>query len=91
MTRGILVLIGAFLIGCSTDVAQVPPASASEICETEEFDKMLWLPESALQSVDLPKNTRVIRPDMAVTMDYRPDRLNIFIGKTGRIERVYCG
>jgi hypothetical protein len=35
--------------------------------------------------------TRIIRPGMAVTMDYSPTRLNITIDENGSIDRVYCG
>lgn len=34
---------------------------------------------------------RTIRPGDAVTMDFRPDRLNIEIGDDGRIKRLRCG
>ena len=34
---------------------------------------------------------RTIKRGDAVTMDYRPDRLNIETGEDGRIERVHCG
>lgn len=34
---------------------------------------------------------RVILPGMAVTMDYRPDRLNVEVGENGRIAKVRCG
>lgn len=37
------------------------------------------------------RNVRVIRPGMAVTMDYRPDRLNIDLDEDGRVTRVHCG
>lgn len=37
------------------------------------------------------KNVRAIRPGDAVTMDFRPDRLNVEIGAGGRIERLRCG
>lgn len=33
---------------------------------------------------------RVIRPGDAVTMDYRPDRLNVEIDEDGRVRRVHC-
>jgi hypothetical protein len=36
-------------------------------------------------------NVRAIRPGEAVTMDFRPDRLNVEIGAGGRIERLRCG
>ena len=36
-------------------------------------------------------DARIIGPDTAVTMDHRPDRLNIEVNGSGIIERVYCG
>ncbi len=34
---------------------------------------------------------RTIKPGDAVTMDFRPDRLNVEIGADGRITRLRCG
>lgn len=33
---------------------------------------------------------RVIRPGQPVTMDYRPDRLNVEVGEDGRITKLHC-
>ena len=37
------------------------------------------------------RSRRWIRPGDAVTMDYRPDRLNIHLDAQGRAERFECG
>ena len=37
------------------------------------------------------RTLRWIRPGDAVTMDYRPDRLNIHLDGEGRVERFQCG
>ncbi|GGK16552.1 I78 family peptidase inhibitor [Luteimonas terricola] len=37
------------------------------------------------------QGVRVIRPGMAVTMDYRAGRLNLHLDDAGRITRVTCG
>ena len=37
------------------------------------------------------KTVRVIRPGMAVTMDYRTDRLNIDLDEKDVITRLHCG
>jgi hypothetical protein len=37
------------------------------------------------------RSLRWIRPGDAVTMDYRPDRLNIHLDARGRVERFNCG
>ncbi|HEX8055255.1 MAG TPA: I78 family peptidase inhibitor [Novosphingobium sp.] len=34
---------------------------------------------------------RTINPGDAVTMDFRPDRLNVEVGEDGRIKRLHCG
>lgn len=37
------------------------------------------------------RQSRVIEPGMMVTMDYSADRLNIYVGPDGRVERLACG
>ena len=37
------------------------------------------------------KGVRVIKPGMAVTMDYREDRVNIDVDDKGRVTNVRCG
>jgi hypothetical protein len=44
-----------------------------------------------IAAMTFPIGTRVIYPDTAVTSDYSPERLNIIVGRTGRIEEVSCG
>ncbi|GAA0584483.1 I78 family peptidase inhibitor [Caenispirillum bisanense] len=39
----------------------------------------------------LPQPHRVLKPGMAYTMDFRPDRLNVEVDGTGRILSVRCG
>ena len=78
-----------FVAACNEVAAPTAPDEGTE-CRSAEFQKLLWRPASALDGVSL-KNTRVIHPDTAVTMDYRPTRTNVVIGKSGRIEKVYCG
>lgn len=34
---------------------------------------------------------RVFGPNDAVTMDYRPDRLNVELGEDRTIVRIFCG
>jgi hypothetical protein len=37
------------------------------------------------------KGVRVIKPGMAVTMDYREDRVNIDVDANNRVTKVRCG
>jgi len=36
------------------------------------------------------RSVRLIRPGMAVTMDYREDRLNLELDEQGVVKRAYC-
>ncbi|KAJ1504527.1 hypothetical protein HMI56_001587 [Coelomomyces lativittatus] len=40
---------------------------------------------------DLPVNSRVIKPDSVVTLDYIPDRLNLRINEGSVISSVFFG
>ena len=46
-----------------------------------------------LDTVPLPADgkVRVIRPGMAVTMDYVPERLNVDVDASGIVTRIHCG
>lgn len=37
------------------------------------------------------RNVRVAQPGMAMTMDYRADRLTVMLGEDGNIENISCG
>lgn len=37
------------------------------------------------------RHVRVAQPGMAMTMDYRQDRLTIFLGEDGMIQTINCG
>lgn len=86
-----LSLCGALvLVACTPPTTQTAPKPAQS-CQAEQYEALLWKPKSALDGQKLPEGTRVIYPNQAVTMDFRKDRLNISVGKSDRIERVYCG
>ncbi len=37
------------------------------------------------------RNARVVKPGMAVTMDFRQDRVTVHVDEQNRIERASCG
>ena len=93
-SRIVSIFTGLFLglSACNLPAEQEPITSnPSADCAKDQFDIYLWQRAETLDGLALPKGTRVIQPGMAVTMDFRPNRLNLAIGKTGRIERIYCG
>lgn len=70
---------------------QPPPA-----CFVEKAQTLLGRPatqELATEALRLTgaRTVRWMRPGMAVTMDYRADRLNILIDDTNMVTRLSCG
>lgn len=59
-------------------------------CSASQYQGLVGQPAAALTSMNFPIGTRIIQPGSAVTMDYRPDRLNIEISTNQRIEKISC-
>lgn len=92
--------LAAFAVaGCtkSETPATSPPASnAADECGAQTLQNYLGMvaagPVGArLREAAGDKRIRFIGPDDAVTMDYRPDRLNVETNATGKIVRIRCG
>lgn len=93
-----LALLG--LSGCShaTKVAtpEVPAAPNMEPgCGADQLGAWIGQPASeaniaAIAGWHGDKPMRVLHPGMAVTMDFRPDRLNVKVGEDGKIEGFSC-
>ena len=67
-----------------------PVQPDTDQCKASALQGLVGQPKSVLQTMLLPAGSRVIEPGQAVTMDYRADRLNVEIGKDGRIGRIGC-
>jgi hypothetical protein len=68
--------------------AEEPSADA---CGASGLQDLVGQPKSVLAAMTFPAPTRVIEPGMAVTLDFRADRLNIETNAAELIARVYCG
>ncbi|MDO9637157.1 MAG: I78 family peptidase inhibitor [Pseudotabrizicola sp.] len=77
----------AVLAACQPVVPDGPDLST---CGAAALQGLVGQPASVLQTMKFGQETRIIRPDTAVTMDYRADRLNIDIDRNERISRVHC-
>jgi hypothetical protein len=94
------IALAAGLSGCAplgiapetaaTPAAQ-PTAAAGDPCGAQAFQALVGDSVGGLDAATLPDDRRVIFPGMAVTQDYRPERLNVEIGPDDRITRIYCG
>jgi hypothetical protein len=71
---------------------QVPidPVPVDE-CGAADLQGLVGQSARVLQTMRFGQNVRIIEPGMAVTMDFLPNRLNIWIAKGDVIERVSCG
>lgn len=85
-------IAAAALIVLAACVEEPPVAMPGEdACGAADLQTLVGQPASVLQTMRFGVETRIIRPGMAVTMDYRGDRLNIEIDAGEVIARVVCG
>lgn len=77
----------ALVAACQPVVSDGPDLGT---CGADALQGLVGQPASVLETMKFAGETRIVRPDMAVTMDYRPDRLNIEIDRAERISRVHC-
>ena len=71
------------------ETVATPPAE--DACGATGLQNLLGQPASSLDSMRFSQPLRVIRPGMAVTMDFSAERLNIDIDQNEKISRITCG
>ncbi|MFT4013906.1 MAG: I78 family peptidase inhibitor [Paracoccus sp. (in: a-proteobacteria)] len=76
------------LAACS--VPSEPSKPDHDLCGASRLQGLVGQPKAVLARMELPKGTRVIGPSQAVTMDFRPTRLNVETGPDQRIARIGC-
>ena len=81
------------LAACEPVVAPRPPADPpmENACGAAGLQTLLGQPASVLETMRFANPVRVIRPGMAVTMDFNPARLNIEVDAAEEITRISCG
>ena len=81
-------------------MACVPPAPGPlypvdpipmDDCGAAELQGLVGQGAKVLETIRVGQTTRIIRPGMAVTVDFSATRLNIWIAEDDVIERVTCG
>lgn len=68
----------------------VPPPEA-DTCGAAPYARLIGQDATALERELILRQVRVIRPGMAVTMDFRAERINFDIDDANRIARIFCG
>ena len=90
--RPLAALLPALMVSACVpgDPPPAPPVVTEDACGAGALQYLVGQSAAALETMKFGKTVRILRPGMAVTMDYRADRLNIAVDANGRIERVYC-
>lgn len=84
------------LAGCAPALTSAPVASAEDACAAEQAQGLIGQQASQQLATDAmqrsgAKVVRWLRPNMAVTMEYRAGRLNILIDEKNQVVRITCG
>jgi hypothetical protein len=90
VVSAVLLPVCLALTACQPDLAAAPDPMAPT-CGADALQALVGEPLSAFTAPPQARAVRVIGPDMAVTMDYRPDRLNVEHDRDQVIRRVSCG
>ncbi|NYT22979.1 hypothetical protein H0A73_05145 [Alcaligenaceae bacterium] len=90
--KRLLLLAMLALAGCQTGAKQDTVAkNDDDPCGATAFRQLVGTAGDKVDDGMFPAGTRVLRPGMVMTMDYRRDRLNVVIGESGLVDRVNCG
>ena len=86
------------MAGCATASAETPvaPIPAGAVCSQPPLDAFKGRAATQKAGADMlaASGARVLRwvqPGMMVTMDYREDRITVYLDSANRIERASCG
>jgi hypothetical protein len=94
----LLLLPAALLSGCAVASAQEAPVAGQSgyVCRGEGLERFVG--QAATQEIGAEmlrvsgaRTLRWVSPGMAVTMDFREDRLTVYLDAANRIERSNCG
>ena len=77
------------LSACQRDTG--PDADPPLACGAGAMQSLVGQPLAAVDRATLQQPYRIIGPDMAVTMDWNPERLNIEHDASETITRISCG
>ena len=93
-----LVLLGGLALSACVTVAAPPagPGDPAGSCRADGLAQFTGQPASQqlgadVQRVSGARNLRWVAHGMAVTMEYSPDRVTVWLTADNRVDRVTCG
>jgi hypothetical protein len=90
-------LLPFLVLGACASARQPPVSQAgSGVCSAEGLANLVGQPATSDLAADAldrsgARSLRWLQPGMAVTMDYRRDRLDIHLDASNRVTRITCG
>lgn len=93
-------VVAISLTGCAMTTSENEPATPPEVgeaaCNIDALSGLVGQPGTSELAADAmaksgARSVRWIRPGMAVTMDFRPDRLNIELDDSSNVVKFGCG
>ena len=60
-------------------------------CAAARYRALVGRPIAGIDTAALPRPLRVVRAGHRITMDHRPERMNVVVGAHGRVVGVRCG
>ena len=81
---------------CAAAPAPVAVAPSTSACSQPPLDAFKGRAATAQVGAEMlaasgARNIRWVQPGMMVTMDYREDRITVYLDAANRIERASCG
>ena len=84
------------LAGCAMDSRPEPTPPTPRACVADGVQRFVGQPVTPalveqVRRASRSTTARRITPNMRVTMEFRADRVNVWVGLKGEVERVSCG
>ncbi|MCZ4352618.1 I78 family peptidase inhibitor [Roseovarius aestuarii] len=79
------------LAACQDEDAASFGTPTKDACGAQALSNVLGTPHTDHDFSSPQRPHRIIPPNSAVTMDHRPDRLNVDVDDAGEITRLWCG
>lgn len=94
MQAALTLALSAGLAACTTTESPPSPPAEAGACNADAAQSLVGKPASSAEEARAASGARamrVVRPGQAVTMDYRPDRLNVELDASDIVVRISCG
>jgi hypothetical protein len=90
----LIITLTLALTACTQEQDMGPPPAnppMENACGATDLQNLVGQDAAVLETMRFGQTVRILRPGMAVTMDFSAERLNIGINESEKIEAVTCG